>query len=120
MCYLIRFFLRGYGSFAERHGYDIYQSAYNGDTLFLRYTILLGRPIDKPSWYDNNTPLHIAASRGHLSYCRILLDNGAMVNRPNEWGKTPLKLAMESSKSTAIIDFLIRRGGQTFVDFGQP
>ncbi|KAL7546757.1 hypothetical protein ACHAWF_010089 [Thalassiosira exigua] len=35
-------------------------------------------------------PLHIAASEGHLSICRFLVDHGARINRSDRWGGSPL------------------------------
>ncbi len=31
-------------------------------------------------------PLHIAASEGHLSICKWLVEEGARVNRSDRWG----------------------------------
>jgi ankyrin repeat protein len=40
--------------------------------------------------YDRRTPLHIAASEGHVNICRYLVENGGMVNRCDRWGGSPL------------------------------
>lgn len=40
--------------------------------------------------YDRRTPLHIAASEGHLDLCQFLVKNGAQLNRSDRWGGSPL------------------------------
>ncbi|KAL7523395.1 hypothetical protein ACHAXR_000925, partial [Thalassiosira sp. AJA248-18] len=40
--------------------------------------------------YDRRTPLHIAASEGHLSICQFLVNEGARINRSDRWGGSPL------------------------------
>lgn len=36
--------------------------------------------------YDFRTPLHLAASEGHVDICRFLVERGARVNRSDRWG----------------------------------
>ena len=40
--------------------------------------------------YDRRTPLHIAASEGHLEIAEFLVTKGARVNRSDRWGGSPL------------------------------
>ena len=40
--------------------------------------------------YDRRTPLHIAASEGHLELCKILIQKGAKINRSDRWGNSAL------------------------------
>jgi len=40
--------------------------------------------------YDRRTPLHIAASEGHLSICQFLINERAHINRSDRWGGSPL------------------------------
>ena len=39
------------------------------------------------------TPLHIAARRGHVEICRMIMDHLEDKNPKNDWGRTPLHLA---------------------------
>ena len=48
-------------------------------------------PNTRDQW--DNTPLHLAASRGCLDACKLLLNHGADVNARNDRGKTPLYYA---------------------------
>ncbi len=41
----------------------------------------------------NDSPLHIAAARGYLKICELLLKNGALPNSKNGGGNTPLMIA---------------------------
>jgi Ankyrin repeats (3 copies)/Ankyrin repeat len=40
--------------------------------------------------YDRRTALHVAASEGHGSICEFLVNQGAMINRSDRWGGSPL------------------------------
>lgn len=49
--------------------------------------------------YDGRTPLHVAASEGRLALLKLLLDHGAIVNRSDRWGGSPLDDAMRHRHS---------------------
>ena len=46
--------------------------------------------------YDGRTPLHIAASEGHLETILYLLDHNVNINVKDRWGRTPLDDAMSN------------------------
>ena len=49
------------------------------------------------------TPLHWAANRGRIDVARLLVENGADINKADESGKTPLDLAsMWRSRETGV------------------
>lgn len=47
-------------------------------------------PLGAARDYDQRTPLHLAASEGHLAATRVLLHHGAGVNALDRWGETAL------------------------------
>lgn len=42
---------------------------------------------------DDDTPLHDAASNGHIRLCRLLVERGADIYSKNKRGKSPLDVA---------------------------
>lgn len=61
---------------------------------------------------EKDTPLHIAAKKGNLTAARILISNGADLQRLNAAGKTPLML----SKELEAFEFRSIAGTQEMVD----
>ena len=45
--------------------------------------------------HDGNTPIHLAAEKGHTDIMRMLISHGADFRVKNSAGKTPLEIAME-------------------------
>ena len=62
--------------------------------------------------YDFRTPLHLAASEGHVDICRFLVRKGARVNRSDRWGGSCLDDAYRH-RHTDVIQYL-REQGATF------
>ncbi|KAN0137681.1 Ankyrin repeat-containing domain protein [Lactarius tabidus] len=65
-----------------------------GKSVVMRLLLDYGANADL---YDKrrNTPLHFAASEGHLEVARMLLERGADVNSKNDEGLTPLQRASQ-------------------------
>ena len=65
----------------------------------------------REDWYEE-TPLHDAAMRDHKEITELLIDAGADVNAENEYGDTPLDVAIQL-KHTQTADLLRKHGGKT-------
>ncbi|CAB9515120.1 Adenylate kinase [Seminavis robusta] len=65
--------------------------------------------------YDRRTPLHIAASEGHLEICQFLVEKGARINRSDRWGGSPLDDS-HRQRHGDVIKFLKEHGAT----FGSP
>ena len=63
---------------------------------------------------DRNTPLHIAASKGHLEIARMLLEHKADVNALNKKGSTPLRRTFECRRGD-IVRLLLNHGADAKV-----
>jgi len=53
-----------------------------------------------------NTPLHYAASQGHMDVLKLLLDNNADINSQNGAGDTPLNCAVIADQ-TEVVSYLL-------------
>jgi len=65
--------------------------------------------------YDRRTPLHVAASEGHLKLCRFLVTHSAKINRSDRWGGSPLDDA-HRHRHVEVMKFLKTNGAV----FGSP
>ena len=79
--------------------------------------------VNKPGW----TPLHYAATNGHISIMKVLLDKYAFIDAQSPNGTTPLMMAAMYG-STAAVQLLLDEGadtqmkneqGLTAIDFAQ-
>lgn len=59
----------------------------------------------------NNRPLHMAAERGDLVIVQELIDAGAYVNAPDEFGEPPLFAAVQGQQSE-VIDLLLQNNAE--------
>lgn len=68
---------------------------------------------DDPSLSDRDgyTPLHFAAQEGRLEVARILLGHGALVDKQDKHGNTPLWTAVFNSKGDGAMVRLLRTVG---------
>ena len=60
--------------------------------------IQLGADVNKPGW----TPLHYAATRGHLAVMNLLLDEHAYIDAASPNGTTPLMMAAHYGTPSAV------------------
>eukprot|EP00795_Rhopilema_esculentum_P017434 gene17434-9036_t len=57
---------------------------------------------------QENTPLHIAASKGYIKIVKLLLQHGALIDAKNDQNLTPLHLAAKFGRAR-IVDILLKR-----------
>ena len=60
--------------------------------------IQVGADVNKPGW----TPLHYAATRGHLAVMNLLLDEHAYIDAASPNGTTPLMMAAHYGTASAV------------------
>lgn len=109
---------------ATCYKYPIHVAAVNNAKTAVRVLLAFGDHNPNVSDETGLTPLHIAAGRGHVDLCELLLKAGAGVNAPNNDGQTPLfcavfydkldsaKLLLENHADALIID----REGRSLLD----
>ena len=73
-------------------------AALKGLTDLCRQLIVLGADVNKPGW----TPLHYAATSGHLATMDLLLDEHAYIDAPSPNGTTPLMMAAHYGTAPAV------------------
>lgn len=70
--------------------------------------LMHGALINMPAATDQSTPLYIAAAQGHKKLVRLLLNNGADVDKVTSKGYSPLAIAAQSG-FTSIVALLIEK-----------
>jgi ankyrin repeat protein len=73
-------------------------AALKGLTDLCRQLIALGADVNKPGW----TPLHYAATNGHLATMELLLDEHAYIDAASPNGTTPLMMAAHYGTPAAV------------------
>lgn len=76
-----------------------------GQTERAKDLIQRGAQVNRLGW----TPLHYAASKGHLDTARLLIANEAIINAPAPDGTTPLMMAAYAG-STQMVQLLLGAG----------
>ncbi len=94
-----------------------------GELELAKRLIGRGADVNKPGW----TPLHYAATNGHLAVMELLFANNAYIDAESPNGTTPLMMAAQYG-STAAVKRLLEEGadpalknqlGLTAIDFAQ-
>jgi len=70
----------------------------NGFEAVCRKLIALDADVNNPGW----APLHYAASGGHVTIMRLLLDNHAYIDAASPNGSTPLMMAAKYGSNAAV------------------
>jgi len=98
-------------------------AAINGLTEICQQLISKGADVNKPGW----TPLHYAATHGHLEVMNLLLENYAYIDAASPNGSTPLMMAANYGTPMAV-KLLLEAGadpmlkndlGLSAIDFAQ-
>ena len=72
------------------------------------------REVDEDPFEDNDTLIHEVAKRGHLESLQVLVEHGALVERLDGVGNTPLHYAAYHKHIDSVI-FLAQKGCPTYV-----
>ncbi|ELU18823.1 hypothetical protein CAPTEDRAFT_133071 [Capitella teleta] len=85
-------------------GLEVHEACTTGDLDALEEYLRTGKfdvNMKDPDW-QNRTPIHWAAARGHVSCINSLLDHGAKGTARMDMGWTPAHLAAEAGKLAAL------------------
>jgi ankyrin repeat protein len=74
-------------------------AALQGELALCTQLIAKGADVNKTGW----TPLHYAATHGHLDVIRLLLENFAYIDAASPNGSTPLMMAAQYGSDEAVI-----------------
>lgn len=69
-----------------------------GELAFAKELIARGADVNKPGW----TPLHYAATKGHLDVMELLFANNAYIDAESPNGTTPLMMAAQYGSTEAV------------------
>lgn len=85
-------------------------AAINGLTEVCKQLIAADADVNKPGW----TPLHYAATKGHLDIMDLLLENNAYIDAESPNGTTPLMMASQYGTPEAV-KLLLKAGADPLV-----
>lgn len=89
-------------------------AAINGLTEVCKQLIAADADVNKPGW----TPLHYAATKGHLDIMNLLLENNAYIDAESPNGTTPLMMAAQYGTPEAV-NLLLNAGADPLARNGQ-
>ncbi|XP_022258580.1 uncharacterized protein LOC106474548, partial [Limulus polyphemus] len=91
---------------------SFYAPAKSGNVEKILQLIALGfDPNHKFEDHDNETPLHVAASSGHLVVVHLLLQAGAVLDHLTNQLYTPLMYSVQAGH-TSVVEYLVKAGAQ--------
>ena len=98
----------------DQHGWNLLHVAALRSRIDAEmFNVLIGAKADVNGLtVEKDSPLHVAARNGNLTAAKILVSNGADLQRPNTAGKTPLML----SKELEPFEFFSVQGTQEMVE----
>ena len=91
------------------HDEHLLMAAYAGNSSDTKYLVTRGGADVDVKDRDGQTPLILAALRGHVKVVEFLVDHGADVEAENRKGQTPLSNAAANGR-LEVVRFLVRRG----------
>ena len=77
----------------------IHVAACIGDIRMIQALLVAGVDVNDQESENGSTPLHSAVSQGQIDAARVLMKNGADVNKVNKHGWTPLHSAAKGARS---------------------
>ncbi|XP_033642423.1 E3 ubiquitin-protein ligase MIB2-like [Asterias rubens] len=87
----------------------LFNAAANGDTEKVRE--IIGSNPDEVKFHNSKgqTPLHVAAHKGHMEVVKVLIDGKAALEQKDEDGDTALIIAV-MGKEPEVVEYLLQRG----------
>ena len=102
----------------------MYNPTKSGDTVKILQLLSLGySPIQKFTEAENGTPLHVAASEGHVLTSHVLVQAGAELDAIDDEQLTPLMLACTKGRPNIvrykfqILSLKFQIGSSIFLEF---
>ena len=97
----------------DNHTWNLHLATENNDIGAVQRFIEAGTNVDSRN-EEQQTPLHVAASKGFEVLARVLLGYGANINSIDEEHRTPIWLALENNHSQ-MVKMLTNRGANIHI-----